>query len=137
MITCLSFYFRTGLLYNILEHIYVSMRRFEDVCTQKANEIHFQYEPDKNDIFFHAEVYLPISVHGEFNIWAPEFAHIHSLIYLVSKDMDRTCINWSNNFCFTIDFTKSFLICIWSFQIKLNPISSKIDFIYLIHLKSA
>jgi hypothetical protein len=68
MITCLSFYFRTGLLYNILEHIYVSMRRFEDVCTQKANEIHFQYEPDKNDIFFHAEVYLPISVHGEFNI---------------------------------------------------------------------
>ena len=60
MITCLSFYFRTGLLYNILEHIYVSMRRFEDVCTQKENEIHFQYEPDKNDIFFHAEVYLPI-----------------------------------------------------------------------------
>ena len=36
------------------------MRRFEDVCTQKENEIHFQYEPDKNDIFFHAEVYLPI-----------------------------------------------------------------------------
>jgi hypothetical protein len=60
MITCLSFYFRTGLLYTILEHIYVSMRRFEDVCTQKENAIHFQYEPDKNDIFFHDEVYLPI-----------------------------------------------------------------------------
>jgi hypothetical protein len=136
MITCLSF--RTGLLYNILEHIFSQCGDLRMFAHKKKMKFISNMNLTKTTYYFMLRYICPSSsFNGEFNIWAPEFAHIHSLIYLVSKDMDRTCINWSNNFCFTIDFTKSFLICIWSFQIKLNPISSKIDFIYLIHLKSA
>jgi hypothetical protein len=34
--------------------------KLSSILYLKENEIHFQYEPDKNDIFFHAEVCLPI-----------------------------------------------------------------------------